>query len=107
MHVIFGALLAVLGGAINGMFALPMKLMKKWSWENVWLPFSALALAIFPYLVATMGTKNLCAAYSHAAASSLAIAVVLGMAAYGGSLLFGISLSKIGNSLAFSLLVAS
>jgi len=107
MNVIFGALLAVFGGAINGMFALPMKLTKKWSWENVWLPFSALALFIFPYLVATMGAPQLCAAYRNAQPSSLVIAFFLGIAAYGGSLLFGISLSLIGNSLAFSLLVAS
>jgi len=107
MNVIFGALLAVLGGGINGMFALPMKLTKKWSWENVWLPFSALALFIFPYLAATMGTQNLASAYSHAETSSLVIAFFLGMAAYGGSLLFGIALGMIGNSLAFSLLVAS
>jgi len=107
MNVIFGALLAVLGGAINGMFALPMKLTKKWSWENVWLPFSALALFIFPYLVATMGAPQLCAAYRNAQPSSLVIAFFLGIAAYGGSLLFGIALSLIGNSLAFSLLVAS
>ncbi len=107
MNVIFGALLAVFGGAINGMFALPMKLTKKWSWENVWLPFSALALFIFPYLVATMGAPHLCAAYRNAQPSSLLIAFFLGIAAYGGSLLFGISLSLIGNSLAFSLLVAS
>lgn len=107
MNVIFGALLAVLGGAVNGMFALPMKLTKKWSWENVWLPFSALALFIFPYLAATMGTQNLASAYSHAQTSSLVIAFFLGIAAYGGSLLFGIALGLIGNSLAFSLLVAS
>lgn len=107
MNVVFGALLAALGGAVNGMFALPMKLMKKWSWENVWLPFSFLALVVFPYFTAVVGTSDLGAAYSHAQTSSICIAVVCGILAYGGSLLFGISLGIIGNSLAFSLLVGS
>jgi L-rhamnose-H+ transport protein len=107
MNVIFGAFLAVFGGAVNGMFALPMKLAKKWSWENVWLPFSALALVIFPYLVAVMGAPQLCAAYSNAASSSILTGFIMGMCAYFGSLLFGISLGLIGNSLGFSLLVGS
>jgi L-rhamnose-H+ transport protein len=107
MNVILGAFLAVIGGAINGMFALPMKVTKKWSWENVWLPFSALALVVFPYLVATIGAPNLLAAYQHCETSAIVTAVLCGVAAYGGSLLFGISLGMIGNSLAFSLLVGS
>jgi L-rhamnose-H+ transport protein len=107
MNVIFGAFLAVIGGAVNGMFALPMKLAKKWSWENVWLPFSALALVIFPYLVAVMGAPRLAAAYANAEPSSVLTAVIMGICAYAGSLLFGISLGLIGNSLAFSLLVGS
>ncbi len=107
MNVILGAFLAVFGGAVNGMFALPMKLAKKWSWENVWLPFSALALVIFPYLVAVMGAPQLCAAYSNAASSSILTGFIMGICAYFGSLLFGISLGLIGNSLGFSLLVGS
>lgn len=107
MNVIFGAFLAVIGGAVNGMFALPMKLTKKWSWENVWLPFSALALVVFPYLVAVIGAPQLAAAYGHSAPSSIVTGLLMGFGAYTGSLLFGISLGLIGNSLAFSLLVGS
>jgi L-rhamnose-H+ transport protein len=107
MNVILGAFLAVIGGAVNGMFALPMKLAKKWSWENVWLPFSALALVIFPYLVATMGAPQLAAAYANAEPTSIVTGLLMGVGAYAGSLLFGISLGLIGNSLAFSLLVGS
>jgi L-rhamnose-H+ transport protein len=46
-------------------------------------------------------------AYRHAAPASLVAAVLMGIGAYAGSLLFGISLGLIGNSLAFSLLVGS
>jgi L-rhamnose-H+ transport protein len=107
MNVILGALLAIFGGAINGMFALPMKLTKRWSWENVWLPFSFLALFVFPLFLAYQGAPHLMEAYRHAEPSSLVIAFLVGIAAYTGSLLFGISLGLIGNSLAFSLLVGS
>jgi L-rhamnose-H+ transport protein len=107
MHVIFGAVLAILGGAVNGMFALPMKLTKKWSWENVWLPFSALALVLFPYLVTVMGAPQLAAAYANVSTGAILTALLMGFGAYTGSLLFGISLGMIGNSLAFSLLVGS
>jgi L-rhamnose-H+ transport protein len=107
VQVILGALIAVTAGIINGLFALPMKLARKWSWENVWLPFSALALVVFPYLVASRGTPRLWAAFQQAEPSSLLIAVLCGIAVYSGSLMFGISLNLIGNALAFSLLVGS
>jgi L-rhamnose-H+ transport protein len=107
MNVILGALIAVTAGVINGLFALPMKMARKWSWENVWLPFSALALAVFPFVAACLSTPRLEAAYRHAEPSSLLIAFLCGIAAYTGSLLFGISLGLIGNALAFSLLVGS
>jgi L-rhamnose-H+ transport protein len=98
MNVILGALLAIFGGAINGMFALPMKLTKRWSWENVWLPFSFLALFVFPLFLASQGAPHLMEAYRHSEPSSLVIAFLIGIAAYTGSLLFGISLGLIGNS---------
>ena len=59
MQVVLGTLLAPIAGTVNGLFALPMKLAQKWSWENVWLPFSALAMVVLPYLVAFRGIPRL------------------------------------------------
>ena len=63
-HLIFGIVMAVFAGVVNGLFALPMKLARKWSWENVWLPFSVLGLVLFPRLIALQGIPHLEAAYA-------------------------------------------
>lgn len=52
MHVILGAFLSPIASAINGLFALPMKLARRWSRENAWLSFSLLTMVSFPCLVA-------------------------------------------------------
>jgi L-rhamnose-H+ transport protein len=107
MQVALGVLLALTAGTINGLFALPMKLARKWPWENVWLPFSALAMVVFPCVVAIQSTPDLAAGYREVEPSSFAFAVLCGIVAYAGSLMFGISIPLIGNALAFALLVGS
>ena len=43
---VFGILLLVLAGAMNGSFTLPMKFTGKWAWENTWLAWTIFALGI-------------------------------------------------------------
>lgn len=44
-----GILLVLIAGTLNGMFALPMKLNKNWTWENNWSSFSLLFCGIIIY----------------------------------------------------------
>src|SRR5271167_512668 len=47
MHVT-GAFLIVLGGMMEGLFALPVRLTPRWSWENIWGAGSLAALLLVP-----------------------------------------------------------
>jgi len=107
MHAILGGSLAVSAGIINGLFALPMKRARHWSWENVWLPFSLLGLVLFPLLLALGRIPRLAHAYSQLGTSTLLTPVAWGVVIYFGSLLFGRSIVYIGTALAFSLLVGT
>ena len=107
MNIIYGIMLAVTAGAMNGLFALPMKLTRAWAWENIWLPFSILTLLIFPWLIAFITISDLVTAIGHVSLSYKIIGIVWGAAVYSGSLMFGISLSYIGTALGFALLVGS
>lgn len=107
MNLGTGLVLAVLAGAINGLFALPMKINRRWAWENNWLPFSLLSLVIFPWLIAFLSVPDLKLAFSTVVPGHLVLASVWGVAIYSGSLMFGISLAYIGTSLSFALLVGS
>ncbi|MGD0498447.1 MAG: L-rhamnose/proton symporter RhaT [Bryobacteraceae bacterium] len=107
MQIELGIFLALAAGLVNGLFALPMKGAREWAWENVWLPFSVAGLILFPRLIALSAAPKLEDAYGSLEAGALLIPILWGMAVYTGSLLFGISLTYIGNALAFALLVGS
>jgi L-rhamnose-H+ transport protein len=107
MNLGTGLAIAVLAGAINGLFALPMKINRRWAWENNWLLFSLLSLGIFPWLIAFLSVPNLRLTFSMVVPGNLIIAAVWGFTVYSGSLMFGISLGYIGTALSFALLVGA
>jgi L-rhamnose-H+ transport protein len=107
MNLGAGLALAVLAGAINGLFALPMKINRRWAWENNWLLFSLLSLIVFPWLIALLSVPELRLVYSSVVPGHLVLAALWGVAVYSGSLMFGISLGYIGTALSFALLVGS
>jgi L-rhamnose-H+ transport protein len=107
MDLTLGIVIAILAGAINGSFALPMKAVKKWSWENIWFPFCFLSMLVFPWLIANKNVPQLMNTYSNVPVGSIVTAILWGAAAYFGSLIHGISLTYIGTALSFALLVGS
>lgn len=107
MNIELGILIALIAGLLNGMFALPMKLNKKWAWENNWFPFSFLSLMIFPLVIVILSIPRPVELLSSVPLESILIGLFCGIIIYGGSLLFGISLGYIGIALSFTLLVGS
>ena len=41
--------LVLLGGLLQGSFALPMKRMPAWRWENTWLVYSVAGMIVVPW----------------------------------------------------------
>jgi L-rhamnose-H+ transport protein len=107
MDIKSGILIALFAGALNGMFALPMKLNRKWSWENNWFPFSFLSLLIFPLIIVVISIPEPVELLSSLPALNILTGIFFGIIIYGGSLLFGISLGFTGIALSFTLLVGS
>jgi len=107
MNLGTGLAIAVLAGAINGLFALPMKFNRRWAWENNWFLFSLLSLVIFPWVIALLSVPDLRLAFSTVGPGHLVLATLWGATVYCGSLMFGISLGYIGTALSFALLVGS
>lgn len=98
--MIFGPWLTLcLAGAINAGFALPMKFMRRWSWENTWLVWSCFALLIFPLALAALTIPNfpLLLLLQRAALMKM---VLFGALWGAGQVLFGLALDAIGISLA-------
>lgn len=99
---IFWVLLAAI---MLGFYALPSKSVKNYSLENLWGAFWLMAMFVVPVLAGMLLVKGLGNTYSQVSnnvfVSVFALSVVWGV----GNLLWGISISKIGMALGFSLLI--
>ena len=107
MNISAGIAIASIAGIMNGLFPLPMKANNTWTWENYWLPFSFLSLALFPALIDWFTLPQLPPVLQHASATDLLSAIGCGALVYTGSLLFGIAVAYTGLTLSFALLVGS
>lgn len=107
MNLAVGIVAALVAGCMNGLFPLPMKAIRGWEWENIWLPFSFLSLAIFPWCVVWLTVPDPPAAILHSQFPDLVSLFLCGILVYTGSLLFGISLVYIGVALSFALLIGT
>ena len=100
-----GALMVVVGGAIHSSFALPMKRISKWSWENIWLVYSVVGLIVFPTLLALATVPSLGAVYAGVSGSTLAAVALFGFGWGLGSTLFGLGITRLGIALGFSIIL--
>ena len=100
-----GVLLAVVSGLFNGLFTAPMKMIRGWKWENIWLVFIVTACLLMPVgLVTAMGPSP-GGLYAAAPASAVSSALLFGFAWGFGAILFGLSVDYLGVSLANSLVI--
>lgn len=100
-----GLLLIVLGGMMEGLFALPMKFTAKWSWENIWGAGSLVALVLVPWPLALVTVPHLGDLYSAVPFHTIVLAVVFGAGWGFGGLFFGLGVSSVGLALGTSLIM--
>src|ERR1044071_8515052 len=98
---VFGILLLVLAGAMNGSFTLPMKFTRKWAWENTWLVWTVFALCLFPPLLAVLTVPSLRDVYAEAGARPIWISAGCGMGWGIAQVFFGLAVDAVGIALAF------
>jgi len=76
-HVGLGLVRIIFGGMLNGSFALPMKRMPFWKWENTWLVYSLIGMVVFPWLFAMATVPQLGQVYHQASWHVLTMALLL------------------------------
>lgn len=102
-----GLTTALIAGAITGSVLVPMKLMKKWPWENTWLPFSLCAYCIAPWVVAFFSIPRVLTVYQQVPPRVLAGTFLLGVGWGFAVVLFGIAVDIVGLSISTALLYGS
>jgi L-rhamnose-H+ transport protein len=101
--MVAGVFLLVFAGVVGGSFAVPMRYMPKWAWENYWTIWSCVALVILPWSLAALTAPSLASVYSasgpRAVLSTASLGFLWGIAGF----LFGLSVEMLGMSLTFAI----
>jgi L-rhamnose-H+ transport protein len=99
------ALTVVAGGVLHGSFALPMKKMAAWKWENTWLVYSVSGLVVLPLLLALATVPSFGEAVAATNPATLALIVACGVGWGAGSTLFGLAIDRVGMALTFAIVL--
>lgn len=99
------SLIVVLGGLLHGSFALPMKRITKWKWENTWLVYSVVAMILFPGILAMLTVPGAANVYASAPLGTLGAVALFGFGWGVGSTLFGLGIARVGMALAFAMIL--
>jgi L-rhamnose-H+ transport protein len=97
-----GTLLIVLGGVMEGLFSLPVKLTPKWAWENIWGSGSLAALVLVPVPLLVLTVPQFRAVYAAAPTWAIVWTIVFGAGWGLGGIFFGLGISELGLSLGTS-----
>lgn len=103
-EILFGLLLVIISGFLQGTFALFFKFTKPLPWANYWIIYASLAFFLFPTILAMLTVPS----FTNVLSASLdkALLPLLFGALWGiGAILFGISVERIGLSLTFSIIL--
>src|SRR5882724_1631842 len=101
----FGIFLTLIAGLMSGNCMLPMKFVRSWKWENVWLVFSVISLLVIPWVLALALVDNLFATYSTLSMRQFVLPILLGAGWGVAQVLFGISVTRLGLGLAYAIIV--
>lgn len=99
----FWVLMTALAGVCTGTFGLPLKLNKRWKWENTWGVYAPWVLLIVPWVIAFATVPNLFQAYGQVAPKVLLLVILFGSCWGLGQIAFGKGLDYLGIGLGFFL----
>ncbi|MCX6624325.1 MAG: hypothetical protein NTY38_25330, partial [Acidobacteria bacterium] len=103
--VLAGTAAVLFGGAVTASFALPMKFARRWSWESVWLAYSAVALLVIPAIAVWVSIPEAALVYEFVPVGTLLMTALFGLGWGVANVLFGLAVPIVGMALSFSVVV--
>jgi L-rhamnose-H+ transport protein len=96
--------ITVFAAICSSSFALPMKFITRWKWENMWSVYSIWSLLVIPVVLSIIAVPNLPAVYASAGWHCVGLVFIFGALWGIGSAAFGIGLDYFGVGLAYSVI---
>ncbi len=100
-----GVSLIMAAGLMSGTCMLPLKFVRSWKWENLWLVFSLVSLVIIPWMLAIGLVGSLFETYRTLPFRQLAIPMLFGTGWGVAQILFGVSVKRLGLGVAYAIIV--
>ena len=100
-----GVSLIMAAGLMSGTCMLPLKFVRSWKWENLWLVFSLVSLVIIPWMLAIGLVGSLFETYRTLPFRQLAIPMLFGTGWGVAQILFGVSVKRLGLGIAYAIIV--
>ena len=100
-----GFIIVAVSGMMTASFAAPMKLSRRWSWENTWLVYATLALVLIPIALIAWSLPHPIAFYSSLPPRTLVLPLVFGFGWGIAQVTFGLSIARVGMAMAFAIVI--
>src|ERR1700722_20575362 len=94
-----GVLFGIVSGSLLGIFALPMKYVRQWRWENTWLMYCFWSLLILPWGLAFLTVPHLLDVIGGVSTRALVLPFVFGFGWGIACVLLGLGLKLVGLAL--------
>jgi L-rhamnose-H+ transport protein len=105
MNLGLGILMVVAGGAMEGLFSLPVTRTPRWQWENTWGLGSLVALLLVPWPVALATIPELRQVYADVGPGVVGLTLLFGLGWGLGGIFWGKAIAAVGMALGVSLLM--
>jgi L-rhamnose-H+ transport protein len=101
----FATLVVLVGGIMEGSFALPMRFARHWAWENIWMAYSLIGLIVIPWIAASVSVPALVDAYKAVPLRTLGTTALFGLGWGIANVLFGLAVPIVGIALSIAIIV--
>jgi L-rhamnose-H+ transport protein len=95
----------LIAGLLQGMYALPMKFLAGWGYENIWLVFSMWGMIVLPWCLAAFAVPHLAQIYSSTSAATLAQIAGFGFCWGVGCAMSGVGMMLVGIGLGMAIIL--
>jgi L-rhamnose-H+ transport protein len=102
---IIGLVLTIVSGTMMTCAIVPMKFVRRWQWENIWLLYIGFGQVVFPLLLIRVTAPGAWAVFASAKPSALIAASLFGLGWGIGNVLSGIGYTMLGVGLGLTIIL--
>jgi L-rhamnose-H+ transport protein len=100
-----GVVLSILAGALNGSFAAPTKIARKWRWENIWSVWAVWAMFILPWALVFATIPHAVPLFEQTPADQWSLLILFGVGFGLAQIFFGLGIAAVGIALNFAIAI--